>query len=108
MSVLDARLALNARHEVETSPLETAPLAKMLTGAFYNNVHSEGQGLTRMFYQGLFDHARAAGHARMMCEINSDPPNPGSLALHAALGFAEIDQAKIGNGKVVSDQMCAL
>jgi uncharacterized protein len=151
LSALDAILALNARHEVETSPLDEPTLAKMLQGAFYSTNHAEGQGgfliafdqdsdytsvnfhwfkarydrfvyidrvvvaeamrgqgLARMFYQGLFDHARAAGHSHIMCEINIDPPNPGSLAFHAALGFAEIEQVEIAKGKTVSYQMCAL
>jgi uncharacterized protein len=66
--------------------------------------HARGRGLARTFYEGLFDHARAAGHSRIVCEINLDPPNPGSVAFHRALGFVAIGQATLGNGKTVSYQ----
>ena len=38
-----------------------------------------------------------AGHARVVCEVNSRPPNPESDALHAVLGFVEIGSASIHN-----------
>jgi hypothetical protein len=31
----------------------------------------------------LFAAAEAAGHDRVVCEVNSDPPNPASAAFHA-------------------------
>ena len=50
---------------------------------------------------------RAAGHARVVCEVNSDPPNPASDAFHAALGFAEVGQAVLATqGKVVRYLSC--
>jgi uncharacterized protein len=67
--------------------------------------HARGQGLARRFYEGLFDRARAAGHHRIVCEINLEPPNPGSFAFHASMGFAEVGQAEVGRGKVVSYQL---
>ena len=67
--------------------------------------HARGRGLARSFYEGLFDRARDAGHDRVGCEINSDPPNPGSMAFHAALGFFEVGVAALENGKTVSYQM---
>ena len=67
--------------------------------------HARGRGLARSFYEGLFDHARAAGQDRVGCEINSDPPNPGSMSFHAALGFVEVGVAALENGKTVSYQM---
>ncbi len=33
---------------------------------------------------------RAASHARMVCEVNIDPPNPASLAFHLGRGYVEI------------------
>jgi uncharacterized protein len=64
--------------------------------------HARGRGLARVFYQGLFEAARTAGHVRVVCEINLDPPNPGSVAFHDAMGFVEVGQAVLENGKTVS------
>jgi uncharacterized protein len=66
--------------------------------------HARGRGLARTCYEGLFDRARAARHSRVVCEINLEPPNPGSIAFHAALGFTEIGRGMLGGGKVVSYQ----
>jgi hypothetical protein len=52
-----------------------------------------GRGLARTLYDDLFRAARDRGHAAVVCEVNADPPNPGSDAFHAALGFAEIGGA---------------
>ena len=60
-----------------------------------------GQGIARQLYGQLFDAARFAGHDAVVCEINSDPPNPGSDAFHAALGFAQVGTARLANGKSV-------
>ncbi|MEY2927071.1 MAG: hypothetical protein RL367_1548 [Pseudomonadota bacterium] len=69
---------------------------------------ARGQGLARTLYLGLFAQARAAGHDRIVCEINLDPPNPGSLAFHDALGFVEVGRALLANGKTVSYRMLSL
>ncbi len=63
--------------------------------------HARGRGIARQFYQDLFDHARHAGHERIVCEVNIDPPNPGSLSFHTALGFVALDTAVLENGKTV-------
>ena len=62
---------------------------------------ARGRGLARRLDDLLFERACAAGHARVVCEVNADPPNPGSDAFHAALGFAEIGSALLANGKAV-------
>jgi uncharacterized protein len=151
VSGLAAILALNAAHEVETSPLDYAALVEMLDSAFHSATeaagrdgfliafdqdapyespnflwfkarydrfvyvdriivaeHARGRGLARALYEGLFDRARAAGHERIVCEVNLDPPNPGSVAFHAALGFAEVGQAVLGNKKRVSYLVCGV
>ena len=61
--------------------------------------HARGRGLARAFYETLFDKARAAGHAVVTCEVNSDPPNPASDAFHAAMGFREVGSASIYGGE---------
>lgn len=49
-------------------------------------------------YADLIGRAAAAGHDRIVCEVNSDPPNPASDAFHAALGFTEVGGAAIHSG----------
>lgn len=61
-------------------------------------VGARGRGLARDLYEDLFDAARAAGHTVVTCEINSEPPNPGSHAFHASMGFREVGDAVIHGG----------
>lgn len=51
-----------------------------------------GAGLGRMLYAEVFDHAAAHGVARVTCEVNLEPPNPGSLRFHTRLGFAQVGE----------------
>ena len=60
---------------------------------------ARGRGCARRLYQDLFEHAEKAGHDRVVCEVNSRPPNPASDAFHAALGFVEIGTASIHEGR---------
>lgn len=60
---------------------------------------ARGRGLARALYADLFAAARAAGHERIVCEVNSDPPNPASDKFHAALGFVPVGTAEIHGGK---------
>ncbi len=60
---------------------------------------ARGRGLARLLYAGLFTRAVADGHDRVVCEVDVDPPNPGSDALHAALGFIEIGRSTIHGGR---------
>lgn len=60
---------------------------------------ARGQGHARRMYLALFTAARAAGHERIVCEVNADPPNPASDAFHASLGFVEVGAASIDGGK---------
>jgi predicted GNAT superfamily acetyltransferase len=60
---------------------------------------ARGRGLARRLYDDLFAAARAAGHERIVCEVNCDPPNPASDAFHAALGFVAVGTASIHGGK---------
>jgi len=62
---------------------------------------ARGQGLARALYEDLFAQARAGGHTLVGCEVNSDPPNPGSDAFHAKLGFTEAGSTLLANGKTV-------
>ncbi len=57
-----------------------------------------GRGYARLLYADLIARAAAAGHAVVGCEVNADPPNPASDALHASLGFCEVGQAALDGG----------
>jgi len=59
---------------------------------------ARGRGLARQLYADLFAAAAAAGHSQIVCEVNSDPPNPASEAFHAGLGFIEVGTAAIHGG----------
>ena len=58
---------------------------------------SRGKGYARALYSDLFQRAKSAGHSRIVCEVNFDPPNPASDSFHAALGFHEVGRASIHN-----------
>ena len=59
---------------------------------------ARGRGHASRLYDALFRHARDSGHDRVVCEVNSDPPNPESDAFHAASGFVEVGTAAIHDG----------
>jgi uncharacterized protein len=59
---------------------------------------ARGRGRARRLYHDLFEHAVRAGHQRVVCEVNSSPPNPASDAFHAALGFVEVGTASVYDG----------
>jgi len=63
---------------------------------------ARGKGYARALYEDLFEKAAVRGHKRVVCEVNVEPPNPGSDAFHAALGFVEVGrQLLAGSGKTV-------
>ena len=60
-----------------------------------------GRGLATALYHRLFARARQAGHDRVTCEVNIQPPNPASAAFHARLGFTRLGRAAYGEGRAV-------
>jgi predicted GNAT superfamily acetyltransferase len=50
----------------------------------------QGHGVGPQLYGAVEDAARADGATEITCEVNVRPPNPGSLAFHARLGFTEV------------------
>jgi len=65
--------------------------------------------LASLLYRDLIDRARAAGVARVTCEIDIEPANPASLRFHRNFGFGEVGtQTVAGGSKRVSLQALAL
>ncbi|MGB0505655.1 MAG: GNAT family N-acetyltransferase [Pikeienuella sp.] len=53
------------------------------------------RGLARKLYENLFQWAVEYSAGPIVCEVNSDPPNPNSDAFHAAQGFVEVGSARL-------------
>ncbi len=62
---------------------------------------ARGAGIGRVLYDQVFEVARAAGRAEVTCEVNVEPPNPGSLLFHGRLGFTEAGRQETKGGSVV-------
>ncbi|MEM1300560.1 MAG: GNAT family N-acetyltransferase [Pseudomonadota bacterium] len=66
-------------------------------------------GLADQLYDGLFAEAVMAGQTRICCEVNADPPNPGSDAFHAARGFQVVGERHLEDrDKTVRYMVCEL
>lgn len=61
---------------------------------------ARGQQIGEQLYKALFDHEKTAGRP-FVCEVNSRPPNPGSMKFHKRLGFSEIGEMDHGDKAVV-------
>ncbi len=60
------------------------------------------RGLAAKLYDDIFAFAAKRGDERVVCEVNSDPPNPASDAFHEALGFKVVGEAYLDDrGKTV-------
>jgi predicted GNAT superfamily acetyltransferase len=60
--------------------------------------HLRGRGLGPQLYEAVFAEARRVGASEVLCEVNVEPPNPGSLAFHARLGFVEVGRQSTKGG----------
>ena len=60
-----------------------------------------GQGAGTALYEHVFDLARQAGRDGVTCEVNLQPPNPGSLRFHHRMGFVDVDTQATKGGAVV-------
>lgn len=68
---------------------------------------ARGLGLGSELYQAVFDKALAEGRDRITCEVNLDPPNPGSLRFHRRWGFEDLDTQPTKGGTVVVQLLVA-
>ena len=66
-----------------------------------------GAGLGQVLYDAIFAAARREVLTEVLCEVNLEPPNPGSLAFHDRLGFAEVGQLSTKGDTVVVSLLAA-
>ena len=63
----------------------------------------QNRGLGALLYQAVEQHMlESAEHSLLCCEVNLEPPNPGSLRFHHRIGFTEIGQQSFDNEHIVS------
>lgn len=62
--------------------------------------HASGRGLGRALYAVVADRAGVLGLDEVTCEVNLDPPNPGSMTFHRRLGFAQVGTQTTKGGQV--------
>ncbi len=62
---------------------------------------AQGRGFGKALYEHLFTEARSAGFDVVVCEVNIEPPNPGSVVFHEKLGFVAVGEQAFASGKVV-------
>jgi predicted GNAT superfamily acetyltransferase len=60
---------------------------------------ARGRGYAHRLYDELFERARGAGHDQVVCEVNTQPPNPASDAFHLTMGFREVGGDVIHGGR---------
>lgn len=54
------------------------------------NANAQGKGYGRQLYADFEAEARIRGLARLVCEVNTKPNNPGSHKFHETLGFTAL------------------
>ena len=63
----------------------------------------QNRGLGTLLYQAVEQRMLdSAEHSLLCCEVNLEPPNPGSLRFHQRIGFSEVGQQSPQHGYVVS------
>lgn len=59
-----------------------------------------GAGLGAALYRDFEAAGRRLGVPRLTCEVNLDPPNPGSIRFHERLGFRPVGTQEAGGKQV--------
>ena len=63
----------------------------------------QNRGLGALLYQTVEQRMLdSAEHSLLCCEVNIEPPNPGSLRFHKRIGFTEVGRHSPQQGYVVS------
>lgn len=70
---------------------------------------ARGLGYGRELYDALCRQANQDGHHQIICEVNINPPNPGSVKFHKRYGFQPVLEPRdLENGKTVQYYRLAL
>lgn len=59
---------------------------------------AQGLGFGRQLYERLIAKAAQDGYPFIGCEVNVEPPNPGSHAFHASMGFEAVGEQATPDG----------
>lgn len=62
---------------------------------------ARGKGFGGTLYQAVFERAAQDGRDWVTCEVNLEPPNPGSLRFHRRWGFQDVGQQPTKGGVVI-------
>jgi predicted GNAT superfamily acetyltransferase len=63
--------------------------------------HAQNAGAGRALYDWIFARAAALGLGEVTCEVNVEPPNPGSMRFHERLGFTEVGRQSTKGDTIV-------
>ncbi len=64
--------------------------------------HVRNAGLGAQLHAEVYAQAKVRCLARITCEVNVAPPNPGSYRFHARLGFSPVGRLSNADGKEVA------
>ncbi|MBE1470845.1 GNAT family N-acetyltransferase [Kibdelosporangium phytohabitans] len=59
---------------------------------------ARNRGIGAKLYDLIGEYAAEHGIPRVLCEVNLEPPNPGSLRFHERIGFVEVGQQRTKGG----------
>ncbi|CAM3962589.1 GNAT family N-acetyltransferase [Kibdelosporangium persicum] len=59
---------------------------------------ARNRGIGVKLYDLISEYAAQHGIPRVLCEVNLEPPNPGSLRFHKRIGFVEVGQQRTKGG----------
>jgi hypothetical protein len=59
---------------------------------------ARNRGVGVELYRLVTEYAGKNGVPRVLCEVNLEPPNPGSLRFHKRIGFVEVGEQRTKGG----------
>jgi predicted GNAT superfamily acetyltransferase len=68
---------------------------------------AQNAGVGRALYAAIFEAARERGLSEVACEVNVEPPNPGSMRFHGRLGFTEVGRQSTKGDTIVVAMLAA-
>lgn len=60
---------------------------------------ARGRGVGAALYEDAAETAQRLGVPRLTCEVNEEPPNPGSMRFHERLGFEAVESRPSAGGR---------